>query len=341
MHPIKMSRFSHAEKKGRKFQNPVETHMGGLGMIFQVLWLYLINKDERSPRKPLGLIKTDPRVFAKAPESGLRVTWMGHSSLLVEIDGVRVLIDPVWDKRASPVTFMGPKRFFPAPLALNDLPLIDVVLISHDHFDHLGKDTIAQLARLAPTERARWITSLGVGKELSGFGVRKDAITELDWTESATVDGLNITALPARHFSGRSLWNRFETLWSSFVLKGSKHNIYYGADSGLWDGFAEIGREYGPFDLTLLEIGAHNKLWEAIHMGPDGAAEAFAAMGGSGLFMPIHWGLFELAPQGWRQPIERIMERADAAGIKVWSPAPGVPTEVILGQEHRSTWWRP
>jgi L-ascorbate metabolism protein UlaG (beta-lactamase superfamily) len=260
--------------------------------------------------------------------------------MLVEIDGARILIDPVWDKRASPFNWSGPKRFFAPPLALEDLPPLDVVLISHDHFDHLGKETIKKLARLESGRGAQWLTSLGVGTELQRFGVRKDSITELDWTESKSVKDLTITALPARHFSGRSLLNRFETLWSSFVLKGNRYNFYYGADSGLWDGFGEISKQYGPFDLTMLEIGAYNELWKAIHMGPDGAARAFEQMGADGLLMPIHWGLFELAPEAWRQPIQRITELANQKGWRLWSPEPGIPTEVVVGEAHQSEWWR-
>jgi len=334
-----------ARKVGRKFQNPVETRVGGFGMIPKVLKLYLTNKEERVPRKALGPFSTDARIYQRPPASGLRVTWMGHSSFLIEMDGVRLLVDPVWDLRASPLSWLGPKRFFAAPLPLEDLPALDAVLISHDHYDHLGKQTIQKLARLETAGRAQWVTSLGVGRRLRGFGVEATHIVELDWTQSTTVtsvngDPLTITALPARHFSGRGVRDRFETLWSSFVLKGDRHNVYFGADSGVWDGFAEIAKEYGPFDLTMLEIGAYNELWKSIHMGPDGAAEAFAAMGAAGLLMPIHWGLFELAPHGWRQPMERIVQLADKQGFKLWAPEPGVPTEVVLGQDRRSGWWR-
>jgi L-ascorbate metabolism protein UlaG (beta-lactamase superfamily) len=219
-------------------------------------------------------------------------------------------------------------------------------LISHDHYDHLGAHTIRKLSQLASVRHARWVTSLGVGKRLRGFGVPAESITELDWTQSVTVDSevtgaqLTLTSLPARHFSGRHLWDRFETLWASFVLRGNGHSVYFGADSGLWDGFADIGREYGPFDVTMLEVGAYNELWKSIHMGPDGAVQAFQAMGGSGLLMPIHWGLFDLALHGWRQPIERITELADNLGIKLWAPEPGAPTEVKPGQEHQSYWWQ-
>jgi L-ascorbate metabolism protein UlaG (beta-lactamase superfamily) len=333
-----------ALKIGSKFQNPVPTAIGGARMMLKILPLYLTNREERVPRTPLGPFHTNAATYAKPPASGLRVTWMGHSSLLVELDGVRILIDPMWDERASPISWTGPRRFYAPPLALRDLPPIDAVLISHDHYDHLGAQTVRALATHPALSHAYWVASLGVGAELRRLGMQR-AVAELNWTESATVYDaghtaeVTITALPARHFSGRTLRNRFETLWSSFVLRGSRHTVYYGADSGLWDGFGEIGRVHGPFNLTMLEIGAYNEMWKDIHMGPDGAADAFAALGG-GLLMPIHWALFDLALHGWRQPIERMTELADQRGIRLWSPEPGAPMDVVAGQEVRSNWWR-
>ncbi len=336
-----MRRLERAGRVGKKFMNPVETGVGDWKMAFSLLPLYLTNKAETEPKTKLPSFRTDAAVYERAPESGLRVTWFGHSAMLVEIDGVRVLIDPVWDLRAAPVQWFGPKRFFPPTIELERLPVADVVLLSHDHYDHMGKGTVRTLARLWP--ETRWVTSLKVGAILQEFGVRADRITELDWTESTVVVGdggaeLTITSVPARHFSGRSLANRFETLWGSFVLAGSKHRVYYGADSGYWDGFVTIGREYGPFDLTMLEIGAFHERWKDIHMGPDGAARAFADMGG-GTLMPVHWGLFNLALHGWREPIDRIFELAEEDGIRLFSPEPGAPTEVD-GGDVRSGWWR-
>jgi L-ascorbate metabolism protein UlaG (beta-lactamase superfamily) len=268
---------------------------------------------------------------------------LGHSSTLVEIDGVRILIDPVWEERASPLQWAGPKRFFAPPLKLEDLPRLDAVLISHDHYDHLGEETVSRLKQLQPA--VRWVTSLDVGAELRQMGVPAGRITELDWTKSVKIIGeegtvCEATSLPSRHFSGRSTFNRFETLWASFVLRGAKHSVYYGADSGWWEGFAEIGASYGPFDLTMLEIGAYDDLWRQIHLGPDGAARAFREMGGAGLLMPIHWGLFNLALHAWEQPVERMWELADAQGFKLWQPEPGRPTDVVAEVQVRSDWWR-
>jgi len=331
-----------AKRIGRRFLNPVLTTVGEWSTLFKVLPLYLSGREERVPRCPPGPFKTDVSIYLLPPAGGLRVTWMGHSSLLVEIDGVNVLIDPVWDRRASPVQWAGPKRFFAAPLALEHLPPIDVVLVSHDHYDHLGEATIHKLSAMDSIKHARWVTSLGVGQILKRFGVNGSQITELDWTESVALGegALEITAVPTRHFSGRKMFNRFETLWSAFVLKGSSHNIYFGADSGWWEGFAEIGADYGPFDLTMLEIGAYHELWGEIHLGPDGAARAFEALGGKGLMMPIHWGLFDLALHGWRQPAQRLIEIAAEKEILLWMPEPGLPTEVVPSVELRSDWWR-
>jgi L-ascorbate metabolism protein UlaG (beta-lactamase superfamily) len=335
-----MRKLERAKKRGRRFLNPVETVVGGLSVGLKLLPEAFRNREEREPKHPLGPFRTDPAVYRNAPASGLRVTWFGHSSELVEIDGVRVLIDPVWDERASPLGLLGPKRFFAPTLPLDELPVLDAVLISHDHYDHLGRQTVTMLAKTRP--ELRWVCPVGVAALLHGFGVPEGRVTELNWTQETVVRGrfgeeLTVTAVPGRHFSGRSLFNRFQTLWAGYVLAGARHRVYFGGDSGLWDGFDAIGREYGPFDLTMLEIGAWNALWGEIHLGPDGAAVAFEQVGG-GVLMPIHWGLFNLALHGWRQPIERMVALAEERGFPLFLPVPGVPTEFARAAV-RSKWW--
>src|SRR6185312_3730815 len=204
-----MTYLKRAEKDGRKFLNPVPTTIGGFSTALKVLPKMLRNKAETTPRTPVGPFVTDPSIYATPPASGLRVTWFGHSGLLLEIDGFRILIDPIWEKRASPMQWMGPKRFWAPTMRLEDMPRLDAVLISHDHYDHLGAHTVRKLAGLPATEGAKWITSLGVARRLRGMGVPGAHITELDWTQSVEVPGaglgssLRITSFPARHFSGR------------------------------------------------------------------------------------------------------------------------------------------
>ncbi len=329
--------LTQASRVGKRYMNPVPTEVGGLSTIFKVGPRFFTGRADRSPNHQLGPFRTDHRIYQTRPASGLRVTWFGHSSSLVEIDGVNVLIDPVWDERSAPMQWAGPKRFFPPTVSLEDLPPIDIVLISHDHYDHLGAGTVQRLAGMEKFRLTRCVAPLGVGAILSSLGMDSSRCTELNWTGHAEIGGLTITALPTRHFSGRSLFNRFETLWASFALVGPRHRVYYGADSGEWYGFRDIGQAFGPFDLTMLEIGASDPLWADVHMGPAGAVRSFRALGGHGLLMPIHWGLFDLALHQWQQPIEHV---AAVEGLKLWSPTPGVPTEVVQGQEIRSDWWR-
>jgi L-ascorbate metabolism protein UlaG (beta-lactamase superfamily) len=326
-----------AQRDRRRFLNPVPTKVGGFSLMFKVAPKLFLEAKTRVPHSPLGPFHTDPAIYRTPPRSGLRITWMGHATSIVEIDGVRILVDPVWDERAAPTTWAGPKRFFPAPLDLKDLPLIDAVIVSHDHYDHLGAGSIRAISQLSAVANAQWIAPLGVGALLQQLGVPPARCIEMNWMDSTRVGPIQITALPARHFSGRSLFNRFQTLWASFALVGPSHRVYYGADSGEWEGFREIGSHFGPFDLAMLEIGASNPLWSEIHMGPEGAVRTFRALGGQGLLMPIHWGLFDLALHPWRQPIEKIWP---VDGLKLWSPTPGAPSEVVAGQELRSEWWR-
>ena len=321
-------------KKGNKYQNTLPTHDAGFDKMIPIMREYMNNKAESTPRKTLGPFRTDVSIYKTPPQNGLRVTWVGHSSLLIEIDGFTILTDPVWSNRVSFTQLMGPKRFFQPPIALADLPPIDAIICSHDHYDHLDTATI----RFFAGSSIPFYCSLGVGQYLEKWGILKNYISEMDWGDSVMVaPDCIITAAPARHFSGRGILNRNETLWSSFVIKGTKHNIYFGADSGWHPQFEEIGKAYGPFDLTMLEIGAYGKYWPDIHMGPNHASNAHLALKGK-LMMPIHWGTFNLALHDWYEPIELLIEYAREKNIELFVPEPGKPTEV--NGVFNSEWWR-
>jgi len=287
---------------------------------------------------PLGpLPALDPRETWRRPvDSGLRATWLGHSTVLLEIDGVRVLTDPVWGPRASPSQLIGPKRFQPVPVALEALPPVDVVLISHDHYDHLDYPTIRALARWP----VPFITSLGVGAHLEAWGVAPERITELDWWESCTLPhaDLVVHAAPAQHFSGRGLKARNTTLWSSFVLASARHRVFFSGDSGLTPEYAQIGARLGPFDLVMLEIGAHHPAWGDVHLGPENALEALALLG-SGALLPVHWGTFRLALHDWDHPADTLLALGPARGAKLLMPRLGEAVEPALHGEPEP-WWR-
>ena len=255
--------------------------------------------------------------------------------MLLEIDGRRFLTDPVWAARASPTPLLGPKRFFAPPLALADLPPLDGVVLSHDHYDHLDAAAIRFLAGRG----ARFFCPLGVGAHLRGWGVAADKITEATWwQEIALAPDFALIATPARHFSGRGLLDRDRTLWASWVLRGPQHRVFFGGDSGpLDEGFRQIGAAHGPFDLVLLEIGAADAEWAGIHLGPDEALRAHQLLGG-GPLLPIHWGTFNLAFHAWRQPVERLLAAA-APGTTLLLPAPGQRVEITTGTLN-SGWWK-
>lgn len=269
------------------------------------------------------------------PGTGLRITWFGHSSLLVEIDGERLLLDPVWGERCSPLRFMGPKRFHPAPIALADLPPLSAVVISHDHYDHLDYPTILQLNAL----HTRFIVPLGVGAHLEYWGVPASQIEELEWWQSTRVGNVELVATPARHFSGRSLVmaDRDQTLWSGWAMLGSSHRAYYSGDTALFPAFQEIGDRYGPFDASMIEVGAYNQLWADVHLGPEQALEAHTMLRGGVLF-PVHWGTFDLALHGWTEPMERVLVAAASRGVTVVAPKPGQSIEPAMPPPVER-WW--
>ncbi len=279
-------------------------------------------KTHSVPDEPIQIQPRQRTDFDQPPQTGLRVTWFGHSSFLVEIDGRRVLVDPVWGERASPLSWLGPQRFFEPPLALEQLPSVDAILISHDHYDHLDYPTVVQLLELASS--APWVVPLGIGAHLEYWGVPPSQIIELDWWQQTQLGEVTLTCTPARHFSGRSLLfsDQNATLWAGWAIKSPKHNVFYSGDTALHPEFEDIGTRLGPFDLTLIETGAYNALWADVHLGPEQAVIAHQLVRGK-VMLPVHWGMFDLAPHNWTEPVERVIQAAEAAGVTLVLPRPG------------------
>jgi L-ascorbate metabolism protein UlaG (beta-lactamase superfamily) len=286
-----------------------------------------------SPDAPIPVVLDGGKALRSTPASGLRVTWFGHSAVLVEIDGVTVLTDPLWSERASPLSWAGPKRWYPAPVALRELPRIDVVMISHDHYDHLDRSTITAMTNWTTT----FVVPLGVGAHLERWGIPAPRIIELDWWQSARVGSLEIIATPARHASGRTSPQSDGTLWAGYALLGAQHRAWYSGDTGFHSALEEIGRRFGPFDVTLIEAGQYDRDWPDWHLGPEQAVEAHRLVRGKRM-IPVHWGLLKLAHHGWTEPVERVLAAAQCRGVDVLVPRPG---ESIEPTRASSTvrWW--
>jgi len=316
----------------------VNQHGGGLNFTassFMTMFKeYFFGKD-RTPKIEIPVNKPTGDDFAESIDSSLVFTWMGHSTVLLEMDGMRILTDPVWSERSSPSSIYGPKRFHEIPIALDDLPHLDAVIISHDHYDHLDMKTVVKLSQTGTI----FITTLGVGAHLEEWGIDSSQIIELDWWEGYPLsDQFKLVCTPAQHFSGRGgLSGRNKTFWSTWVITGPEHRVFFCGDTGEIPEFEEIGEKFGPFDLTLMKIGAYGDLWPDIHLRPEQAVRLHHKLRGE-VFLPIHWGTFDLAMHDWKEPIIDLLKIAQNEDLTLVTPIPGQRINIdSLPPIHQ--WW--
>ncbi|BBI35222.1 MBL fold metallo-hydrolase [Cohnella abietis] len=318
-----------------KFRNQIPTSMDlSVKDTVKLLGKQIKGHPQARPQSQIPIDPFDSKLFTE--NSADQIIWFGHSTLLVKVNEVKILIDPVFSKYASPVPKFGPKRYSKnLPAEVEDLPKIDAVIISHDHYDHLDYKTIRKLRGKVD----KFIVPLGVAGHLVRWGVKPENIVELDWWDEVNYQGLTIASTPARHFSGRSLGRGGTTLWSSWVIVSEKAKIYFNGDSGYGPHFKEIGNKYGPFDVTLMESGQYNENWSGIHMMPEETVQANADVQGK-LMIPIHWGAFTLALHSWTDPIERVTKAAHELGTEISTPRIG-ETFIVGAKEYpTSSWWK-
>ena len=305
------------------------------GDVWGYLTEQLFGDQIRVPPSAIPISAIPPASMQAPPAPGLRTIWLGHSSVYMELDGLRLLVDPVFSDYASPFHGIGPKRFHPPPIAMTDLPKIDAVMISHDHYDHLDMRTIQYLS----SRGTHFVVPLGVGAHLDEWDVPKRQITELDWWGSAEIEGLTIICTPAQHYSSRGIFDYKATLWSSWSVIGPKHRIFYSGDSGFADHFQQIGNRLGPFDLGIFKVGQYGPgaSWIYSHMNPEDAVKAHLAVQADRM-LPVSWGTFNIAFHDWDEPIKRAVKAANAQNVDLVTPRVG--EVVTMGEPFRShSWW--
>lgn len=328
---VKASRHS----QDGKFLNAIPLSSVGWGELWDFLGERLFGDQLRHPPSAIPIVSVQPGDFTTPPPPGLRAMWIGHSSVLVELDGVRFLVDPIFSEYASPFQWIGPKRFQPPPIQLEDLPPIAAVLTSHDHYDHLDMHTVQHLA----AKGTHFFVPLGIGAHLEEWSVPPSQITDLDWWESKRLGGVTFVCTPAQHYSGRGLFDRTETLWASWSVIGSEHRVFYSGDTGFSNHFQKIGKRLGPFDLSILKIGAYGPMayWHDVHINPEEAIQAHLALQARHL-LPVHWATFNLGLHAWDEPIQRAVKTAEEHNVDLLTPRIG--DVVSVGQGFQSSaWW--
>jgi L-ascorbate metabolism protein UlaG (beta-lactamase superfamily) len=317
------------------FQNATETimEMGfieGLKMIPEYL-----DKTGREPKYNIPVLKLDSLEIQKRIGEVTRLTWFGHSTFLLEIDGLKILIDPMFGRSPSPIAALGSKRYSKElPIEIDRLPEIDLVIFSHDHYDHLDYASVLKIKQKVK----QFYVPLALGNHLIKWGVKPDLIKEFDWWDEANFKGLELACVPARHFSGRGFGDRYSTLWASWVIKGQTDNIYFSGDSGYGPHFKEIGQKYGPFNFAMMECGQYNERWDNIHMKPEETVQASIDVNAKQM-MPIHWGAFTLALHPWTESVTRALAEAEKQDVKMVLPKIGQTFKLSEEPMPKSNWW--
>ncbi len=324
----------HDNTNNRKFESVTVMNKGSFKKSMNMYWKFFFEKGEKVPKSPLPQQILQPAELFADSKQTLKASWLGHSSMLINIDGYSILTDPLFERKVS---IVGPSRFnTKLPLKVEDLVSVDVVIISHDHYDHLNKYSVKRLIE----KTSVFVVPLRVGERLLKWGVPQEKIVELNWWDECNPLGdLIIAATPSQHFSGRGLTDRNSTLWASWVIKTPNHNVFFSGDTGYFEGFKDIGEKYGPFDVTFLECGAYNESWSNIHMFPEQTVQAYIDLKGK-ILQPIHWATFNLALHAWYEPIDRLISEAWIKNVHLSVPVIGqvVDYEKPLTVE---LWWAP
>ncbi len=318
-----------------KFVNQIPTSMSmGFADIVSLVRNQIERNPNRKPSRPIIPERLNVSDSVKAKEA--QITWFGHSAFLLQVNGKNILLDPMFSKLPSPFQAIGPQRFSNSlPATLDELPHIDAVLLSHDHYDHLDYNSIKKLSN----KTTMFFVPLGLAAHLQKWGVAAERITELDWWENRVFEGFSLTCTPSRHFSGRTLTDRFATLWCSWVISTDKTNVFFSGDTGYGPHFKQIGDKYGPFDLTLLECGQYDPRWSTIHMMPEQTLQAHVELRGKRM-IPMHWGAFVLAFHSWTDPVERVLAAGAKVNATIITPKIGEVVDFKAKTYPTEAWWK-
>jgi L-ascorbate metabolism protein UlaG (beta-lactamase superfamily) len=321
-------------KDGHFYNSIKSKYTEDIKSVFSIAWQYLTDKTTgQIPSSEIPIIPVTEEILNNLPDNEIHIIRLGHSSHIIKLNGKIVLLDPMFSNRASPFTWVGPKRFHKPPISLEQMPSIDYIIISHDHYDHLDETTIKSLDK----KTMRYFVPLGVKKHLLNMGVAKQKITEMDWWDEQNIDDAVLISTPAHHFSGRTLLDRKKTLWTSWVISAPNGTIFFSGDSGYFEGFKKIGAKFKNIDIALIEDGAYNSYWPGVHMTPDEGMQAFLDLKAKVLF-PIHNSTFNLALHSWKEPLERIHKLSIEKNVILATPRIG---EILtLGKERKNElWW--